>query len=66
MEKPLTTIQPSIDTTMNFIQNRNAMNVLNVGNSPFLMYIRASVDVCYLQPSQTPAKNRGTSQIKMT
>ena len=66
MEKPLTTIQLSIDTTMNFTQNRNSVNVLNVSNSPFLMYIRASVDVYYLQLSQTPAENRGTSQIKMT
>ena len=66
MEKPLTTIQLSIDTTMNFTQNRNSVNVLNVSNSPFLMYIRASVDVYYLQLSQTPAENRGTSQITMT
>ena len=48
MEKPLAINRPSIDSIMDFIQNRNPMDVLTVGNSSFLMHIRASVDVYYL------------------
>ena len=46
MEKPLAINRPSIDITMDFIPNRNPMDVLTVGNS-LSMHIRASVDVYY-------------------
>lgn len=62
MEKSFAIIHPSLHTTMDFIQKRNPMNALNMGNPALVthisLHIRARVGVYYFQLSQDPSRKQ--------